>query len=330
MNNAQGLIDVHAHYVLPGDTEGDGARKGAYEAWHFVHPPFTTWSVQQATEFMDAHGIAVQMLSASTATTVDYARRLNDFGAQVVADNPDRFGLLATLPLNDPQAAVTEMDRAWTELGADGFVLVSNYDGKYLGDQDFADVFAHLNRLGATAFLHPVHPPGFDAVSCDRPGPVFEFPVETARTVIDAMYAGVFRRYPDFKLILAHAGGVLPTLGSRLASIGTLSWVPNPNALSASDVTDCLRKLHYDTALAASDNSLAPLGAVTPTSNLVYGSDFPPAGVSTIEDNLAALRNGSLVDTDDFDALRENTLRLFPRLRARLSPTPAAEEIPHQ
>jgi hypothetical protein len=120
-----------------------------------------------------------------------------------------RFGLLATLPLGDPDAAITEIRRGWHDLHADGFYVVSNYDGVYLGDRRLDGAFAELDRLGATVFAHPVVPPGFNLVSCGRPGPVFEFPVDTARTVVDALYSGVFTRYPRMRFVLAHAGGVL-------------------------------------------------------------------------------------------------------------------------
>jgi len=97
--------------------------------------------------------------------------------------------MLANIPLGDqdPEGSLREIDRAADELNADGFVLVTNYGGKYLGDPSFEPVFAALNQRQAGVFIHPVNPAGFDLVSCGRPGPLIEFPMDTARTVVDVI-----------------------------------------------------------------------------------------------------------------------------------------------
>jgi len=73
-----------------------------------------------------------------------------------VATHPDRFGMLANIPLGDPDPAVAvrEIDRAAGELNADGFALVTNYEGKYLGDPSFEPVFAALNKWQASIHIH--------------------------------------------------------------------------------------------------------------------------------------------------------------------------------
>src|SRR5260370_27896485 len=98
------------------------------------------------------------------ALPAEVARRFNDYAASVVATHPSRFGMLASIPLGDPdpEAALPEIDRAADELNADGFVLVTNYGGRYLGDPSFEPVFAALNQRQTTFFIHPENPPGFD------------------------------------------------------------------------------------------------------------------------------------------------------------------------
>ena len=105
------------------------------------------------------------MLSIPANLPATQARAANDYGAKIVAEQPTRFGLLASLPLNEPDAALSEIDHALDDLHADGFALVSNYDGAYFGDPKFDPVFAEMDRRGATVFLHPVQPPGFEATA---------------------------------------------------------------------------------------------------------------------------------------------------------------------
>jgi predicted TIM-barrel fold metal-dependent hydrolase len=266
---------------------------------------------------MDAHAIRAQLLSNPNQLTADSAYRFNDFGAHVVAHRPDRFGLLANLPLIEPRAALSEIDRAADDLNADGFVLITNYGGRYLGDPLFDDVFAALNERAATVFVHPVEPAGFPHLSCGRPGPVIEFPMDTARTVVDAIYAKVFLRYPQIKFIIAHAGGVLPTLATRIATTGMLGWVPNPNEVTAGEVRAQLAGLFYDTALSAHPNSLLPLLETTTATHIVYGSDYPPADESVIETNMQLLKSTTILDDSALSAMAFTATALFPRLATR-------------
>ncbi len=311
------LVDVHAHYGPPIPESSLPGVLEAYRQANFVFPPADSWSAEQALAFMDSYAIGVQMLSNPMALSAAAARRYNDFGAEVVAAHPDRFGLLANVPLREPEAALAEIIYAREELDADGFALVTNYNGRYLGDSHFDDVFAALNDCAATVFVHPVEPAGFQHLSCGRPGPVIEFPMDTARTVIDALYAGVFRRHPRIRFIIAHAGGVLPTLATRVATTGMLPWVPNPGEHTAEEVHTQLAGLYYDTALSAHPNSLLPLLETTPASHVLFGSDYPPAGDTVIEANMALLRETTVLDDAQLTAMAATAVALFPRLGRR-------------
>lgn len=311
------LVDVHAHYAPPLPDDRYPAVLAAHRRSNFLFPPASTWSPELAIEFMDAHGIRAQLLSNPNQLTVNSARRFNDFGADVVADRPDRFGLLANLPLTEPRVALSEIDRAADHLNVDGFVLTTNYDGHYLGSPLFDDVFAALDERAATVFVHPVDPAGFALSSCGRPGPVIEFPMDTARTVIDAIYARVFLRYPRINVILAHAGGVLPVLATRVATTGLLGWVPNPHDVTADDIRTQLAGLYYDTALSAHSNSLLPLLETTTASHIVFGSDYPPAGESVIETNMQLLKSTTILDDSELSAMATTATTLFPRLATR-------------
>ncbi len=315
-----GLIDVHSHFVQPGQTV---SRERALIANRYLTDPAATWSPELAVEFMDARGIQAQLLSHPRPLAPDAARESNNYGATVVAERPDRFGLLANLPLGSPAGAVEEIGRAVDELHADGFVIVTNYDGIYLGDPRLDPVFVELDRRRATVLVHPVEPPGFDSVCCGRPGPVVEFPFDTTRTVVDAIYSRVFRRYPNFNLIVAHGGGVLPSLAWRLASIGTQPWVPHSPELTPEEVLTQIAGLYYDTAVAGTPCALEPLLEVTTAEHIVFGTDFFPAGIEVIDATIDALKNSRSLTYEALAATTENALRLFPSARARLRPSQA-------
>lgn len=308
-------FDVHAHYLLPNTPP---APVEAMRSQYFLGSPMPSWSPEGALAFMDRVGIATQMLSLPMPVGVGAARAANSYAAELVKAHPTRFGLLACLPLTDVEAGLAEIVFAFDELHADGVILLTNYQGTYLGDAMFEPVFAELNRRRAVAFVHPTSPPGFDCVACGRPGPVIEFPFDTCRSVTDMLYAGVLERFPDITFILSHAGGALPALAPRLSSIGTLDWVPHPQALDAARVREQLARLYFDTAIAGFEANLAPVLALTSADHIVFGTDYPPASEGVVELNLAALDELTLLSEAERAAVRGGGRQLFTRFQQEI------------
>ncbi|QBJ89054.1 hypothetical protein D0Z67_01075 [Streptomyces seoulensis] len=133
---------------------------------------------------MDQQGIATGVMSVTSPgihpgdDARDLARAVNEYGAEVVGDHPDRFGHFASIPLPDMDAAVAEAVYALDVLGADGVVLMSNAHGKYLGDPDFEPLWAELDRRAANAFVHPSRPPM--PLLPGTPAPLADYVFDTA------------------------------------------------------------------------------------------------------------------------------------------------------
>jgi predicted TIM-barrel fold metal-dependent hydrolase len=314
-------FDVHAHFTMADptpETERAFAEQAEREGFAAGGPPIARWSPEEALAFMDTQGIEMQLLSMPMAMSPDEARAVNERGAAIVASAPGRFGLLAALPMLDPDHAIEEIRHAADTLGADGFALMTNYDGAYLGDDRFEPVFAELDRRAASVFVHPAQPAPFDRLGLGRPGPLIEFPMDTARTAVDAIFAGLFLRHPRMNVILAHAGGVLPALSGRILAVATKPWVPNPRSLTRDDLRTQLESLYLDTAIAGTEASILPAVAMSGRARFVFGSDYPPAGSDTIEDTITGLET-HLTEADR--ALMEDTFaRLFPTAAARAVP----------
>jgi aminocarboxymuconate-semialdehyde decarboxylase len=118
---------------------------------------------RRAISYMDSLEIATGVLSLTAPSIegwagkerADMARRVNDYGADLVQRRPDRFGFFATLAPPDVDAALTEVGRAFDQLKVDGVVLMSNYEGVYLGHPSFEPVWKELDRRGAVVYIHP-------------------------------------------------------------------------------------------------------------------------------------------------------------------------------
>ncbi|MFE1837817.1 amidohydrolase family protein [Streptomyces sviceus] len=311
MTMVNGWVDVHAHFTPPLTEEQRLRQWEGLRAQRFLAPQPFYWSPESALDYMDRTGIAMQLLSNTHVFSRQAVRDTNDYGAKIVADHPTRFGLLAALPTDDAEAALAEIDRAESDLHADGYAVSARYNEVFLGDERLEPVWAELNRRRAVVFVHPntIAPP-----QLGLPVTLMDVGFETARSVVDMLYAGVFRRYPDLTLILAHAGGALPAMSGRLRQLGAEPWVPNPQNITQEEIREHLARLYLDTANAGADAPLASALATVPRDHLVYGSDTgaPCNTDETLATNIRALRDSRLLVEGGADQLGHRGWDLFP------------------
>ncbi len=308
-------IDIHAHFYPPETAVQRESRMGAMkQAGWVVSEPFC-WDPQRILNYMDRTGIAMQMLS-NIPKNVTALRASNDYAASLVREYPTRFGLLAALPTDSPEDALAEIDHAYGDLHTDGFAVTCCYNSVYLSDARLDPVWKELDRRSAVVFAHP---DAYAPASMGRPCALAEVAFETARTVIDMLYAGTFRKFPNIKFVLAHCGGALPALSGRLLILGHESWVPNPDRVTPTEFRAHLRRLYLDTA-ATCPTTLAPALAMTTHDRLVYGSDcgVPCTTDATMQVNLEALLSYAGLTREQIDEIGHNGLRLFPSAAERI------------
>jgi 2,3-dihydroxybenzoate decarboxylase len=173
---------------------------------------------------MDEYGIDIQVLSLTVpgiqvdqdaSTAQDNARFANDYLAQVISGHPDRFRGFAALPLQDPKAAVEELERAVHELGFCGALVNDHLGGHYLDSPRYEELWAALEELAVPLYLHPGTPP---ADRWKLNGAAWSWAAETGGHALRVVFGGVFDRHPKARLILGHMGEFLPFMRSRLDS----------------------------------------------------------------------------------------------------------------
>jgi len=236
------------------------------------------------------------------------ARISNEYGAGLAKDFPRRFGLFAALPLPDVDGSLAEIEYAFGALGADGAYLQTSYDGKWPGDPAFAPVFEELNRRRAIVFMHPTEPACCANLLPGIPSNVIEFVFDTTRAIVSFLVNGTFARCPDIRFIFCHSGGTMLVLAARIngffqARAELASRVPN-------GVLYELRKLNYDIANATNASSLAALMNLVPTTQMLWGSDFPYRAVGPTANGWDSY---AVSDEIKRAVNRENALKLFPR-----------------
>ncbi len=309
-----GHVDIHAHFSPPTSPR---RRRRAWQAalsQGVYQPEPFEWSLERTLAQMDAAGTATQLLS-NIPRDLASLRASNDYGAEIVARHPTRFGLLAALPTDDVAAALAEAARARDSLAADGFAVTAAYNGVHLGDESVEPLLARLDEWGAVVFVHPDarRPP-----TLGHPAPLYEVAFETGRVVMDMLINRTFQRFPNITFVIAHCGGAFPTLTGRLRLLGNESWVPV--GVTAEDVDAQVAGLYLDTAGVASAHALAPALATVGADHIVYGSDWgaPCTTPATAAANHRSLAECGLFTAAELDGIRWRALDLFPSLARRL------------
>jgi predicted TIM-barrel fold metal-dependent hydrolase len=314
-------IDTH-HHMIPSDYRKALQKAGIDEAGGRALPD---WSTEASLQTMAELGVATAILSVSTPGTTflpdpgdaaALAHDLNDYSAELVAAQPDRFGFFATVPMPHVDAAVAEVVRAVDELNADGIVLLANNAGVYLGQDGQDPLFAALNDRSAVVFIHPAELPG-PTVPGVAPFAA-DFLLDTTRAAYLLVRNRIRSRYPNIRFILSHAGGFVPYASHRMAVAITAD-----TGRSWADVLDDFSGFYFDTALSSSAAALPTLLAFAKPGHITFGSDWPFAPLAAGKLFAAGLETYSGIDTDARAAVdRNNALRLFPRLGTAPRPIP--------
>lgn len=309
-------IDTHHHFVPPFYLSEVGAEAVART---LVSGRAPAWTPQHSIDAMDRNGIATAVVSISAPGFLcddgkrpDLCRRCNDYAAGMCIDHPGRFGSFAGLPLPDVDASLAEIDRALGPLRAEGICLLTNYDGRYLGDPCFAPVFEELNRRRAVVYVHPTEGP----CTCGPalPPASLEFPFDTTRAVASLLFNGTFNRCRDIRFIFSHAGGTVPFIAERLAR---LERRPDYARHVPEGVIAELKRLHYDSALSANRLAMDTLLSLVTVRQVLFGSDYPYAPEETMAATVNGVRALNLTEANLTAIERTNALGLMPSLAAR-------------
>jgi predicted TIM-barrel fold metal-dependent hydrolase len=311
-----GRIDVHFH-IIP-EFYSELARAAGRVPARGSFPAFTP---ELALDLMDSRGIATAITSISQPgvhfgddrKAGAFARRCNDYAAELSARRPQRFGAFATLPLPDVEGALKEIAHCLDALHFDGVCLFASYGAQFLGDPAFDPVMEELDRRGAVAFVHPAMHPSLQSIDLPWPGFMVEYPFDTTRAAVNLLFTGALERYPNIRFILSHAGGALPFLAWRI-SVSPMIDARMPQ-LSREQVFAGLRRFWYDTALAPWAGSMGALREVADPSRVVFGSDWPFANALVVAEEERSLAAPGVLSGAERAAIdRGNALALFPRL----------------
>lgn len=310
------MLDVHTHFLprhLPPPSE-----RAEADGWPVLAPrgdlvevrqrgkvvrvlDATAWDAKARLAAMDRLGVTHQVVMPTPFTflydadpdiALAYARAQNDVLAELVADGDGRFTGLGSIPLQDPDAALAEIDRLAVELGLTGVGIGTHADLFELHSSELVPVFARLEELDLPVFVHPWKPMAPTRTS--HHGLAFGLgrPVETELAVGSLVFGGVLERHPALRVCLAHGGAGIPAIRGRLHN----GWSRQPVETRSpqADPRHLLKRLWSD-GLTYDPEALALAADTFGHEHMVVGSDFPfaaqesPIGASFVNGVSAGL-----------------------------------------
>jgi aminocarboxymuconate-semialdehyde decarboxylase len=238
-------------------------------------------SVERRLADMDRMGIDIQAISpappqfyywAEPELGREAARLINNRIAEIVSGHPDRFVGLATVPMQAPEYAVAELERAIDELGFRGVEICTNVAGEELSSERFRKFFAKAEALGVLVFLHPNGFTQGQRLSEHYFANVIGNPLDSTVAVGHLIFGGVLDAYPKLKICVAHGGGFLPAYAGRMdhAHAGRSDC----RLYIKKKPTSYLKKLYFDT-LVFTPHQLEYLVGQYGSDHILLGTDYP-------------------------------------------------------
>ena len=256
------------------------------------------WEPKDRIIDMSATDVDIQVLStipvlfnywAKPSEGLETARFLNDHICSCVTNHPDKFIGLGTVPLQDIDLAIKEMERCIKELKMPGIEIGSNINQLNLSDKKFDPFWEAAQDLNCSIFIHPWEMMGENEMMKYWLPWLVGMPAETARAICSLIFGGVMEKYPNLKFAFAHGGGSFPATVGRVEH----GWKVRPDLCAVDNPVnprDYLGKFWVD-SLVHDEVSFDVLLKTVGADKICVGSDYPfPLGEQ---------RPGELVESMD-------------------------------
>lgn len=292
-------IDIHTH-ILPkeipdwksllgygGFIQLDhhkhcGARMIRDDGTFFREIDDNCWDPQVRIDECTASNVHVQVLSTVPVMFnywtkpehgYDIARFLNDHLSQVCAQYPKKFVGLGTIPLQDTQYAIPELERCIKSLGLKGVEIGTHVNGSNLDSPELFDFFAAAENLGAAIFVHPWDMLGGERLKDYWFPWLIGMPTELAVAMSSMIFGGVLEKLPRLKIAFAHGGGSFPGILGRLDH----GFEARPDLVAVRNnkpASEYLKRVYVD-SLVHDKKALKFLIDIFGADRIALGSDYP-------------------------------------------------------
>jgi aminocarboxymuconate-semialdehyde decarboxylase len=264
---------------------------------------------------MEEAGVNIQALSHSIPGVdflepkegLEYAQLSNEGIANVCHRHPNHFVGIASVPLKNAEWANQEVKRAVNELGMRGVCIGTNIDGLFIDDERFWPFFAEVEKLKIPIFIHPMTPPGNEAMNDYRLAPMIGYEMDLCLAVARVVFSGLLERYSRLQFIIGHLGGAIPYLIGRIENC--YNAYPECREKISKNPLTYLHKMYFDT-VSFYEPALMCAYAFAKADKLVMGSDYPHV-IGDIKRAVTSINDLPIPETDKRMILGENLKKLL-------------------
>jgi uncharacterized protein len=311
--------------------------KGFYDALHKISPDDCArrilhtpplFDLDARFRIMDKYNV-MQVITlgpvitevSSPANAIELSKIANDGMAELVHKYPDRFvAAVASLPMNNMEAAMAELERAIKTLKFKGVLINSNEYGKPLSAPEFMPLYEKMEKYNLPIFIHPQRgAPTPDFENQYAIPSVFGWPYETTVAMTHLVFSGVLERYPNLKIITHHGGGMVPYYEQRIVQHyakhqvvisggGFFNHINHPPI-------DYYKKFYCDTAIHGNAPALMCARNFFGSDRVMFGADMPLGdrffGFRSYLQTIKAIESLEISDAEKQKIFADNARQVF-------------------
>jgi predicted TIM-barrel fold metal-dependent hydrolase len=323
-NAMQGKIALEEHFATE-TTLGDSKVFGSH-VWDKLGPRLVDIQDMRLAE-MDKHGVAMMILSLNAPAVqaihdvkraVAVAKEANDVLAAEIGKRPDRFAGFAALPMQDPDAAATELTRCVKEFGfvgalVNGFSQIGTPDNAtYYDLPQYRSFWRAVEELDVPFYLHPRNPLPNTTQSYEGHnwllGPNWAFHAETAVHALRLIGSGLFDECPKLKIVLGHTGEGIPIYLWRID--GRNGWMGAPHNYPAKHGVGHYFRKHFYLTTSGNYSTPALANAITEmgADRVMFSIDWP---FEAVDEAAQWFDKAEISEADRKKVGRDNAVNLF-------------------
>ena len=279
------------------------------KTFEFRRPSMTDIAIRE--DVMRRHPDILQIVTmgnvplwryVSVQDAIELSRIGNDEMAELVKTKPSLFyGAVGTIPIDDVDASLKEIDYCINNLGLLGIQLYTTLERESLAEPKYRPIYELMAQLDRPIWIHPtadLSKPGYDKG-------MFSWLYESSRYMLDVVNAGLFKDFPDLKFIIHHAGGMVPHCRERVRCI-----MPKHE-------DRYFRNFYVDTALYGNAPGLMSAFDYYGADHMLFGTDAPLGGIAgsgchgNTDQTIIAIDKMDISDEDREKIYHGNAVRLF-------------------
>jgi aminocarboxymuconate-semialdehyde decarboxylase len=277
----------------------------------------TLYDMEQRFRVMDKFEDVVLVLTVSLPPlenvtdknkAISLAKMANDEMAELLVKYPDRFvAAIASLPMNDIDAALRETDRAIKDLNFRGVQIFTPMKDKPLDSPEFFPLYEKMAKYNLPIFIHPHRDADYPDYRTENESlyslnTLFGWIYETSAAMIRLTYSGVMEKYPDLRIITHHSGAMIPFLEKRVidfADFGDKLLKTDIKRNLRKPVRDYLKMFYVDTAIYGNTPGLMCSYALYGAKHMLFATDFPYDVEWGVRHNKATIESIENMDISD-------------------------------